>query len=297
MVVIGFIPAAQQDGWLKTGGNFRGSRRFCPQSMACAVSGTRYRIDLKRFTKTLISRSRYFSVYLTGGALASVRRREAAADVLRLFHLVEDGDGKVLAADQAYALVVFDQLVEAEAELPSPGAGLDRGCRRDRRPVEVGHLLDRLQRQRRGLGGRRLHALFGHVLEVGLAVLAQQAAGADHEEAALHAGLAHRLDYPCDIVLVPLHGDDDRIMPFQRLDRSGKVGGGGLPDGHAGARREFARIARDRGHRMAARQGFVEDPATDRARGADKNDIHDVILCSRSRIAASVSTGASCGTL
>src|SRR4051812_43313653 len=78
------------------------------------------------------------------------------------------------------------ELIEAKAELGRALARLDRGGRRDRRPVEVVRLLHLLEGERRRLGGRRLDALLGHVLEVGAAVLAKQAAGADHEQAALY---------------------------------------------------------------------------------------------------------------
>src|SRR5260370_982416 len=61
------------------------------------------------------------------GGVRLVSRREALADVLGLFDLVEDGDRKVLAADGAAALGVLDQVIEAEAELSGALAGLDRG--------------------------------------------------------------------------------------------------------------------------------------------------------------------------
>src|ERR1044072_8098196 len=69
-----------------------------------------------------------------------VSRREALADVPGLLDLVHDGDGEVLAADLALALVVLEQVVAAQAELAGALAGLNRGGRRDRRPVEVGDL-------------------------------------------------------------------------------------------------------------------------------------------------------------
>src|SRR6266550_9454935 len=78
-----------------------------------------------------------------------IRRREALADVLGLLELVEDGDGEVLAADQALALGVLEQVILAEAELAGALAGLDRGGGRDCRPVEIGRRLDLLESQRR----------------------------------------------------------------------------------------------------------------------------------------------------
>src|SRR5258708_15489767 len=113
---------------------------------------------------------------------ASVAHREALFDVLGLLDLVDDGDGEILAADAALALGVLDQLVEAAAELAGALAGRDRGRRRDRRPVEVVDLLDLLVGLQRRQGGRRLDALLRHVVVVALSVLAQQAAGADHEQ-------------------------------------------------------------------------------------------------------------------
>src|SRR5476651_2194593 len=82
-------------------------RRFCRQLIARAMSCAHYRLDSMGFGKTLVSTPRFISRFLTGGvAGGSVRRGEAAADVLGLFQLVEDGDGKILAADQAHALIV-----------------------------------------------------------------------------------------------------------------------------------------------------------------------------------------------
>jgi hypothetical protein len=113
--------------------------------------------------------------------LTLVRGREPLAYMLRLLEFVEDGDGEILAADLALALGILDQVIEAEPELARPLAWLDRGGGRDCGPVEVGRLLHLVEGERGGLGGRRLDAFLGHVLEVGAAVLADQAAGADHE--------------------------------------------------------------------------------------------------------------------
>src|SRR5437763_17041782 len=87
---------------------------------------------------------------------ALIRRREALADVLGLLELVEDRDGEVLAANQALALGVLEQVILAEAGLARAFAGLDRGGGRNSPPVEIGRRLDLLERPRRGLGGRRL---------------------------------------------------------------------------------------------------------------------------------------------
>ena len=51
------------------------------------------------------------------------------------------------------------------------------------------------------------------------------------------------------------------------------------------------------GHAMAAAQRLVEDAAADFAGGADQDDVHAFGSFMRSRIAATVSVGASCGTL
>src|SRR5689334_1579976 len=146
---------------------------------------------------------------------ALVRRRESPVNVLRLLELVEDRDGEVLAADAALALGVLDEVIETQSELARALARLDRGGRGDGGPVEVGCLLHLVEGERSGLGGRRLDALLGHVLEVGAAVLADQAAGTDHEQAAFDARLADRVEYLLDVGLVPLHRDDDGVMSFK----------------------------------------------------------------------------------
>src|SRR5436190_7540456 len=226
-----------------------------------------------------------------------IRRREALADVLGLLELVEDRDGEVLAADQALALGVLEQVILAEAELAGALARLDRGGGRDRRPVEIGRRLDLLESQRRGLGGWRLDALLRHVIQMGAAILAQQAAGTDHEQAALDARLAHDVEHPADVVLVPLHRDDRRIVALDHFREPGPVAGAAGPDGHARARLDLLGIARDGGHRVAAPKRLVENSAANSAGGTDQDDIHSLVPIMRSRIAATVSVGASCGTL
>ena len=217
--------------------------------------------------------------------------------MLGLLDLVEDGDREVLPADEAVALAVLDQAIKAEAELGRPLAGLDRGGGRDRRPIEVAHLADRLQCHRGRLRGRRLHALFRHVVEMGAAVLAGQAAGANHEKAAFHARLPDHVDHAADVVLVPLHRDNDRVMALQRARQHGPVAGAAGPHGDAGARLELAGVTGDCRDLVAAPQRLVEDTAADVARGANDRDVHVLVLIMRSRMAATVSDGASCGTL
>src|ERR1700733_5656376 len=112
----------------------------------------------------------------------SVPDREPLLHVLGLLDLVDDGDREIFAADAALALGILYELVEAAAELAGALAGRDRGRRRDRRPVEVVDLQDLLVGLQRRQRGRRLHALLGHEVVMALAVLAQQAAGADHEQ-------------------------------------------------------------------------------------------------------------------
>src|SRR5258707_10483452 len=158
------------------------------------------------------------------GDAASVAHREPLAGVLGLLDLVDDGDREILAADAALALGILDQLVETAAELAGTLPGRDRGRRRDRRPVEVLDLLDLLVGLQRRQGGRRLHALLRHVVVMALAVLAQQAAGADHEQRALHARLADGVDHAPDVVLVPLHRDHDDVVALQDLDQGRRVG-------------------------------------------------------------------------
>src|SRR5205807_7977104 len=96
----------------------------------------------------------------------SVRRGETLAAVLRPLDLVDDGNGEVLAADQALALPVFDQAIAAQTEFAGAGAGLDRRWRRDGRPIEVSGLADLVECQRRRLGGRRHGPGLLHVFEM-----------------------------------------------------------------------------------------------------------------------------------
>src|SRR5437660_61903 len=66
----------------------------------------------------------------------------------------------------------------------------------------------------------------------------------------------------------------------------------------AGARLELLGVAGDCRHLVAAPQRFVEDTAADVAGGADDRDVAQALVpFMRSRMAATVSTGASCGTL
>src|SRR5258707_5964818 len=228
----------------------------------------------------------------------SVPHREALAGVLGLLDLVDDGDREILAADAALALGILDQLVETAAELAGALPGRDRGRRRDGRPVEVLDLLDLLVSLQRRQSGRRLHALLRHVVVMALAVLAQQAAGADHEQRALHARLADGVDHAPDVVLVPLHRDHDDVVALQDLDQRRRVRRAAGADHHAGPRRDLARIARDGRDGVLARKRFLEDAAADIPGGADQGDVaHLLVPFMRSPNAATVAAGASCGTL
>ena len=131
-----------------------------------------------------------------------------------------------------------------------------------------------------------------------LAVLAQQAAGADHEQRALDARLADRVDDAAHVVLVPLHRHHDDVVALQDLDQRRRIGRAAGADHHALARRDLARIARDGGDGVLARKRFLEDAAADVSGGADQGDVaHLVVPFMRSRRAAAVAAGASCGTL
>src|SRR5713101_4725972 len=133
---------------------------------------------------------------------------------------------------------------------------------------------------------------------MGAPVGAQQAAGADHEQRALHTRFADRVDHATNVVLVPFHRDDDDVVALQDLHQRGRIRRAAGADGHALARRQLARIARDGGHVVLARQRLVENAAADVAGGADQGDVgHLLVPFMRSRSAATVAAGASCGTL
>ena len=69
----------------------------------------------------------------------------------RRLDLVENGHRKILTRDQAHALVIFQQVVETEAEFAGALTGLDGGRWRDRGPVEIVGDANGLVGQRRRL--------------------------------------------------------------------------------------------------------------------------------------------------
>ncbi len=106
-----------------------------------------------------------------------------------------------------------------------------------------------------------------------------EAACAAHYQQAGHGGGLDRADDLLGRRLQEAYGADRHVMAGKGGCQGLGVGDIRIDGGEARPRGQLVGLARDRGDRVAAAQGFVDEAGTDTAGGADDCDLHAELLC------------------
>jgi hypothetical protein len=227
------------------------------------------------------------SVGMTTYVACSIGDGEALADVLRVFELVDQGDGIVFGGDGAVSLLVGYERVAAEAEFAGALAGLDEDGGREVGPGKIGLAQDV---EGVAVGNGDGFVFFGQVTGID-----DIDAGGDVEA----AGSADEDETP-DIGLVK--AGDEGARGFEELLDRAFAGAVGADDGvgsldfagyvvgvedislhcfNGGMGGDFGGVASDGGDGVSAGDELVEDAAADHSGGAVEDDVHGgSLMCS-----------------